>query len=85
MVSSKAIHHSVPMDTLTITDNEIFELGIQTLVEKLGSDGAIRFHLQMEKRVGDCSVDRDQWLNTPDVKTLANQIQEARNENGDNG
>ena len=69
------------MDTLTMTDSEIHELGIQALREKLGHDGAIRFLLQLEKREGDYSVDRDQWLNTPDVETLANQIREARDEN----
>ena len=68
-----------------MTDNEIFELGLEALVEKLGPDGTIRFLLQLEKREGDYSVDRNQWLNAPDVETLANQIREARNENGDNG
>ena len=82
-VSSKAIHYSAPMDTLTMTDNEIFELGIKALVEKLGPDGAIRFLRQLEKREGDYSVDRDQWLSAPDVETLAKQIREARDNNRD--
>ena len=68
-----------------MTDNEIFELGLEALVEKLGSDGAIRFLLQLEKREGDYSVDRDQWLSAPDVKTLATQIREARDKSRDNG
>ena len=71
------------MDTLTMTDNEIYELGLEALFEKLGPDGTIRFLRQLEKREGDYSVDRDQWLNVPDVETLANQIREAREENRD--
>lgn len=71
------------MNTQTMTDNEIHELGIQALREKLGYDGAIRFLLQLEKREGDYSVDRDQWLNAPDVESLANQIREARDDNRD--
>ena len=67
-----------------MTDNEIYELGLEALLEKLGPDGAMRFLLQLEKREGDYSVDRDQWLSAPDVETLANQIQEARDENQNN-
>ena len=71
------------MNTLTMTDSEIHELGIQALREKLGPDGAIRFLRQLEKREGDYSVERHQWLSAPDVETLANQIQEARDDNRD--
>ncbi len=71
------------MNTQTMTDSEIHELGIQALREKLGHDGAIRFLLQLAKREGDYSVDRDQWLSAPDVETLANQIQGARDNNRD--
>ena len=66
-----------------MTDSEIHELGIQALREKLGPDGAIRFLRQLEKREGDYSVERHQWLSAPDVETLANQIQEARDDNRD--
>ncbi|MDE0298743.1 MAG: hypothetical protein OXN17_08935 [Candidatus Poribacteria bacterium] len=72
------------MNASTMTDCEIHELGIQALREKLGPDGAIRFLLQLEKREGDYSVDGDQWLNAPDVETIANQIREAREANRDN-
>lgn len=66
-----------------MTDSEIHELGIRALREKLGHDGAMRLLLQLEKREGDYSVDRDQWLNAPDVESLANQIREARDRNRD--
>lgn len=83
MFISQAIYCTASMDTLTMTDSEIHELGIQALREKLGPDGAIRFLRQLEKREGDYSVDRDQWLSAPDVETLANQIKEARDDNRD--
>ena len=66
-----------------MTDNEIYKLGLEALLEKLGPDGTIRFLRQLEKREGDYSVDRDQWLSAPDVETLANRIREAREENRD--
>ena len=66
-----------------MTDNEIYELGLEALFAKLGPDGTIRFLRQLEKAEGGYSVKRHQWLSAPDVETLANQIQEARNENRD--
>ena len=64
-----------------MTDSEIYELGLEARLEKLGPDGTIRFLRQLEKAEGDYSVDRGQWLNAPDVETLANQMQGTRNEN----
>ena len=71
------------MNTLTMTDSEIYELGIKTLLDKLGPDGTIRFLRQLEMGEGDYSVDRGQWLSAPDVETLANQIQQACDDNRD--
>ena len=64
-----------------MTDSEIYELGLEALFEKLGPDGTIRFLRQLEKAEGGYSVDRDQWLSAPDVETLANQVQETRDNN----
>ena len=66
-----------------MTDNEIHELGIRALMDKLGPDGAIRFLRQFDNGAGNYSVDRDQWLTVPDVETLANQIRETRGGNWD--
>ena len=66
-----------------MTDNEIYELDLEALFEKLGPDGTIRFLRQLEKAEGGYSVDRDQWLSAPDVETLANQIQKTRDDNRD--
>ena len=66
-----------------MTDNEIHELGIKALMDKLDPDGTLRFLRQLEMGEGDYSVDRSQWLSAPDIETLANQIQEARDDNRD--
>jgi len=47
-------------------------------MSKLGAAGMIRFLDQHKAGKGNYSVDRDQWLTVPDVETLANQIQAAR-------
>ena len=68
-----------------MTDSEIYELGLEALLDKLGPDGTLRFLRQLEMGEGDYSVDRGQWLSVPDVETLANQIQQTRDENRDDG
>ena len=68
------------MDTRTLTANQIHELGIEALMSKLGTAGMIRFLHQHKMGKGNYSVDRHQWLTVPDVETLANQIQGAREE-----
>ena len=68
------------MNTQELTTNQIHELGIEALLSKLGPAGMIRFLHQYEKGQGNYSVDRHQWLTVPDVKTLANQIQQTREE-----
>ena len=68
------------MNTRNLTANQIHELGIEALVDKLGAAGMIRFLHQYETGKGNYSVDRHQWLTVPDVETLASQIQGAREE-----
>ena len=58
------------MNPQTMTDEQIHQLGIL---------GTIRF-LRQYGTGGDYSVDRHQWLSELDVKTLAKQIQQAREE-----
>lgn len=68
------------MNTRNLTTNQIDELGIEALMNKLGTAGMIRFLHQHKMGKGNYSVDRHQWLNVPDVETLAHQIQQAREE-----
>ena len=67
------------MNPHTMTDEQIHQLGIEALVNQLGLLGTIRF-LRQYGTAGNYSVDRHQWLNDLDVKTLAKQIQQAREE-----
>ena len=66
------------MNALKMTANQIHELGIEALLQKLGPVGTIRFLHQYETGKGNYSIDRKQWLTVPDVETLANQIQRSR-------
>ena len=67
------------MNPQTMTDEQIHQLGIEALVNQLGLLGTIRF-LRECRTGGNYSVDRHQWLNDLDVKTLAKQIQQTREE-----
>ena len=71
------------MNIQELTTNQIHELGIEALLSKLGPAGMIRFLHQYEKGKGNYSIDRYQWLTVQDVETLANQIQQARAEEGE--
>ncbi len=66
------------MDTRDLTEEQIHDLGIEALLIKLGPAGTIRFLHQYDTGNGNYSVDRHQRLTIPDVETLANQIQQAR-------
>ena len=65
------------MNPQTMTDEQIHQFGIEVLVNQLGLLGTIRF-LRQYGTGGNYSVDRHQWLNDLDVKTLTKQIQQAR-------
>ncbi len=66
------------MNVLKMTANQIHELGIEALLNKLGPVGTIRFLHQYETGKGNYSVDRQEWLTAPDVETLVDQIQRSR-------
>ena len=68
------------MNKRNLTANQIHELGIEALMNKLGAAGMIRFLHQHKMGEGNYSVDRHQWLTVPDVETLASQIQGAGEE-----
>lgn len=73
------------MNALKMTANQIHELGIEALLNKLGPVGTIRFLHQYEMGKGNYSVDRQQWLTVPNIETLANQIQRARKDDSSSG
>ncbi len=65
------------MNILEMTDNEIYELAMKTLINKLGTAKAQWFIRQRQPGTGNYSVDRHQLLaNLPDIDTLVKHIQE---------
>lgn len=66
------------MKILKMTDNEVYQLGIEALAAKLGVAGVPRFLKQIQPLTGDYSVERHKWLdNLPDMDTLIEQIRQA--------
>lgn len=60
------------------TDNEVYHLGIDALINNLGPTGASRFLNQIEPRTGNYTLERHKWLdNLPDIDTLVKQIQQV--------
>ena len=67
------------MNTLEMTDDELYELGVKILTDKLGASEVPRFIRQCKPGKGDYSVDRHKLLaNEPDIDTIVKQIQESR-------
>ena len=55
-------------------------VGLEALTRELGPAGMVRFLPQFETGKGDYSVERHLWLEEPDVRTLAEKIQQRREE-----
>jgi hypothetical protein len=58
--------------------NEIRQIGLEALLERLGPVGMIRFLQQFETGYGDYTAERDTWLVETDMDTLVAQIQQWR-------
>lgn len=65
------------MDLRKMTDLEIYELGIEFLIDKLGSAGMMRFFSKGDPSKGDYSVDRHK-LPQPNMDTIVKDIQRAQ-------
>ena len=69
------------MKILKRTDNEVYHLGIDALINNLGPTGASRFLNQIEPRTGDYTLERHKWQdNLPDIDTLVKQIRQVNKE-----
>ena len=67
------------MNTLQMTDSELYETGIKILTDKLGASEVPRFVRQCQPGKGDYSVDRHKLLaDQPDIDTIVKQIQDGR-------
>jgi hypothetical protein len=62
------------MITIATPLNEIRQLGLQALLERLGPVGMIRFLQQFETGHGDYTTDREQWLAETDLDALVEKI-----------
>lgn len=67
------------MNVLEMTNIEFFELGIETLLEKLGPTGVSRFLRQCEPGTGDYAVERHKWLDKIDRETGLKEIKKIQN------
>ena len=64
-----------------MTLDQIRQIGIEALADKLGPVGMVRFLQQFETGKGNYSVDRHEWLTVPNVETLVKQIRQKREVN----
>ena len=68
------------MNVRDITDAEVYELGHEVQLDKLGHAGTIRFLQQCEPTTGDYTVERHKWLDGLDMETIMQGIQKLRQE-----
>ena len=67
------------MNVLEMTDDELYEMGLKILTEKLGASEVPRFTRQCKPGKGDYSVDRHKLLaDQPDIDTIVKRIQDRR-------
>ena len=67
------------MNVPNMTDIEVYELGLEILLDKLGPAGQLRFLEQCKPCTGDYTAERHKVVDdTPDIKTIVKQIQEKQ-------
>ena len=66
------------MNIRDITDTELYEIGLDILLNKLGRAETIRFLEQCEPATGDYTEERHKWLDGLDMETIMQGIQELR-------
>ena len=66
------------MNIRDMTDTEVYEMGLEILLDKLGRAGTIRFLEQCEPPTGDYTAERHKWLDRLDMETIMQGIQELR-------
>lgn len=69
------------MKILKRTDNEVYHLGVDALINNLGTTGASRFLNQIEPRTGNYTLERHEWLDKIDRKTGLEIIKEIQKAN----
>ena len=69
------------MNVQDMTDAEVYERGIEILLDRLGPTKLIQFLQQCKPCTGDYTAERYKWTSeTPGIKTIVKRIQEKRKE-----
>lgn len=67
------------MNVQDMTDAEVYELGLEILLDTLGSAGRLRFLEQCKPCAGDYTAERHELMDsTPDIKGIVKRIQKKR-------
>ena len=67
------------MNVRDMTDAEVYELGLEILLDTLGSTGRLRFLEQCKPCTGDYTAERQKSIdNTSDIQTIVKRIQKRR-------
>jgi hypothetical protein len=66
------------MSQVALTQEQIRTRGLKVLSLELGPVGLVRFLQQFETGQGDYTAERHQWLGTPKVQELAEEIEKLR-------
>ena len=67
------------MNVQDMTDAEIYERGIEILLDRLGPAGLVQFLRQCKPCTGDYTSEHHQWIsNTTNIKSIVKRIQERQ-------
>lgn len=65
------------MNLQDMTDAEVYEIGLEILLDELGPAGRLRFLGKCKPCTGDYTIERHEWLDDiQDIKTIVKRIQE---------
>lgn len=73
------------MNILKTTDSEVYHLGIDILINNLGTTGASRFLNQIEPRTGNYTLERHKWLDKIDREIGLQMIRDMQKANAEIG
>ena len=67
------------MNLQDMTDAEVYEIGLEILLDALGPAGRLRFLGKCKPCTGDYTIERHKWLDdTQGIKMIVKRIQEKR-------
>jgi len=66
------------MNPQTMTNEQIRQVGLEALYEKLGQVGLARFLQQFETGKGDYTAERHTWLSGSSIPDIVREIEQRR-------